>query len=239
MPVVKPFAALRPEPQLAARICELPYDVVSSEEARKMASGNPLSFFHVSKPEIDLSPEISCYSAEVYQQGKKNFQKLIDQAALRQDREPRFYIYRQVMGSHVQTGLVAVASCVDYLSGRIKKHELTRPDKEDDRVRHLEALEAQTGPVFLVYPARELIDKLIQAKTAKQPEIDFVASDGVRHSSWTIADRAGLSAIENELGRAPSFYIADGDHRCAAAARVYQSRQGAGQSGFFLSVIFP
>ena len=153
MAIIKPFAALRPEAVLAPRICELPYDVMSSEEARQVAAGNPLSFLHVSKPEIDLPPGTDVYAPEVYAKGRENFRRLIAEGALRQDPQPCFYLYRQVMGQHSQTGLVAAASCEDYLKGIIKKHELTRPDKEDDRVRHIEALESQTGPVFLVYRA--------------------------------------------------------------------------------------
>src|SRR4051794_4781987 len=149
MATIKPFAALRPKPELAARICELPYDVMSSDEARQLAAGNSLSFLHVSKPEIDLPPGTDIYDAKVYAQGKKNFDSLISQGALKQDAKPNFYLYRQTMGSHSQVGLVAVASCEEYVAGIVKKHELTRIDKEDDRVRHIEALNSQTGPVFL------------------------------------------------------------------------------------------
>ena len=158
---------------------------------------------------------------------------------MRQDLEPCFYLYRQVMGSHAQTGVVGVASCEDYLGGSIKKHELTRPDKEDDRVRHIEALNAQTGPVFLVHPASDVIDRLVSDKTTEPADVDFIANDGVRHMSWTISDRSGMSVIENELARIPSLYIADGHHRCPAAARVCENRNSAGQSRLFLSVIFP
>ena len=239
MAIVKPFAALRPDPRLASRICELPYDVMSSEEARQVAAGNPLSFLHVSKPEIDLPPGMDVYAAEVYAKGRENFQELIAQGALRQDTQACFYLYRQVMGAHSQTGLVAAASCEEYLKGIIRKHELTRPDKEDDRVRHIEALDAQTGPVFLVYGATAAMDKFVAGKTAEAPGIDFRASDGVRHSAWVIADTAGIEFIEAEFARMPRLYIADGHHRSAAAARVFQKRKGAGESASFLSVIFP
>jgi uncharacterized protein (DUF1015 family) len=143
------------------------------------------------------------------------------------------------MGRHSQTGLVAAASCEDYLKGIIKKHELTRPDKEDDRVRHIEALESQTGPVFLVYRASPAVDVLVARLTAERPSIDFTAPDGVRHTAWVISGPAQISFIEAEFGRMPCLYIADGHHRSAAAARVYQTRKGAGESAFFLSVIFP
>jgi uncharacterized protein (DUF1015 family) len=239
MATIKAFAALRPKPELAARICELPYDVMSSAEAREIAAGNPLSFLHVSKPEIDLPPTTDLYSPEVYAKGKENFQRLIAESALRQDPQPRFYLYRQIMGAHSQTGLVAAASCEDYLAGKIRKHELTRPDKEDDRVRHIEALSSQTGPVFLVYPATPALDAFVARQTAGPPDIDFTASDGVRHTAWVIAEAPAIRFVEEEFARLPALYIADGHHRSAAAARVFQARKGAGQSAFFLSVIFP
>ena len=162
MATLKPFAALRPKPELAARICELPYDVMSSEEARAMAAGNPLSFLHVSKPEIDLPPGTDLYSPAVYAKGKENFAKLIADGALFQDSQPCFYLYRQIMGGHAQVGLVAAASCQEYLDGIIKKHEFTRPDKEDDRVRHIETLNSQTGPVFLTYKAVAALDEFVR-----------------------------------------------------------------------------
>ena len=239
MATIRPFAALRPEPGLAARICELPYDVMSSDEARQVAAGNPLSFLHVSKPEIDLPLGTEVYSAEVYAKGRENFQRLIQQAALRQDPQPCFYLYRQVMGRHAQTGLVAVASCQDYLDGVIKKHEFTRPDKEDDRVRHIEALDSQTGPVFLVYRDNPALERIRQQEMAKPAVVDFTAKDGVRHTAWVISEPETIQAIQAEFARMPAVYIADGHHRSAAAARVYQSRRGAGGSGSFLSVVFP
>lgn len=239
MVTIKPFAALRPKPELAEKICELPYDVMSSEEARQMAAGNPLSFLHVSKPEIDLAQGTDPYSAEVYAKGRVNFRRLIDQKALRQDEQPCFYLYRQVMGRHSQIGLVAAASCEDYLRGAIKKHELTRPDKEDDRVRHIEALDSQTGPVFLVYRASPTTDEWVTKRTAASPQVDFTAKDGVRHSAWVIEAEADLRFITAQFAALSSLYIADGHHRCAAAARVFQSRRGSGSSAFFLSVIFP
>ncbi len=239
MATVKPFAALRPKPELAAQICELPYDVMSSEEARQIAAGNPLSFLHVSKPEIDLPPGTDLYSASVYAKGKENFQKLINQGALKQDTQPCYYLYRQVMGKHSQIGLVAAASCEEYLKGTIKKHEFTRPDKEDDRVRHIETLESQTGPVFLTYRAVAALDAFTARKTAEKPDIDFTAADGVRHTSWVINQPSDLALIESEFTKIPFLYIADGHHRSAAAGRVYQSRKGAGHSSQFLTVIFP
>lgn len=239
MATIKPFAALRPKPELAGRICELPYDVMSSDEAREIAADNPLSFLHVSKPEIDLPRGTNIYAPEVYAKGKENFERLIEQGALRQDSAPFFYLYRQIMGKHSQVGLVAAASCEEYLRGVIKRHELTRMDKEDDRVRHIETLNSQTGPVFLTYRAQAAMDEFVKKKTTEQPDTDFTAPDGVRHTSWTVSDPAQIKFIENEFRRIAALYIADGHHRSAAAARVCQSRQGAGQSGWFLSVIFP
>ena len=266
MATIKPFAALRPKPELATQICELPYDVMSSEEARQIALNNPFSFLHVSKPEIDLPPGADLYAPQVYAKGKENFEKLIHDGALRQDSQPRFYVYRQVMGGHSQVGLVAVVSCLEYLKGIIKKHELTRPEKEDDRVRHIETLNSQTGPVFLTYRAVPAIDKMIVAVSGDEPNvegnspaIDFTAHDGVRHTAWVIGNRSAIrlfvQAFKEEV---PFLYIADGHHRSAAAARVYLKRKetnpnpafghplpsdGSGVGGegsaWFLAVIFP
>jgi uncharacterized protein (DUF1015 family) len=239
MAIIKPFAALRPKPELAAQICELPYDVMSSEEARQIAGPNPLSFLHVSKPEIDLPAGTDPYAAEVYAKGKENFQRLISQGALRPDSKPAFYLYRQTMGSHSQVGLVGVASCEDYLNSVIKKHEFTRPDKEDDRVRHIETLSSQTGPVFLVYRSTSVLNSLIAARITSSPDVDYTAKDGVRHTAWSIQEEPTIRTVEQEFGAMNALYIADGHHRSAAAARVFQARRGAGHSAYFLSVIFP
>jgi uncharacterized protein (DUF1015 family) len=236
---IRRFTALRPKPLLAEKICELPYDVMSSAEARQIARGHPLSFLHVSKPEIDLPENIDIYDPKVYAKGRENFSRMVAEGALQKDDEPCFYFYRQIMGQHSQTGLVAVASCQDYLDGLIKKHEFTRPDKEDDRVRHIEALDAQTGPVFLVYRAIPKLDEMAATLTAQTPDTDFTAADGIRHTSWTVREPAALTAISAAFAAMPALYIADGHHRSAAAARVYQSRKGAGGSAWFLSVIFP
>ena len=239
MATLKPFAALRPQPELAAQICELPYDVMSSDEARQVAAGNPLSFLHVSKPEIDLPRATDIYSSKVYDQGKENFARLIGQGALKRDSQPNFYLYRQIMGGHSQVGLVAAASCEEYLKGIIKKHELTRPDKEDDRVRHIRELWSQTGPVFLTYRAVAAFDEFVEKKIAAPPAVDFTAKDGVRHSSWTISSAEEIRFVEAQFGKIPFLYIADGHHRSAAAARVCQAHHGLGHSGDFLTVIFP
>jgi uncharacterized protein (DUF1015 family) len=239
MAKIEPFAALRPQPDLAAQICELPYDVMSSDEARALAAGNPLSFLHVSKPEIDLPAATDIHAPEVYAKGRENFQKLITSGALRRDASSCYYLYRQIMGKHAQIGLVAAASCEDYLNNIIKKHEFTRPDKEDDRVRHIETLNSQTGPVFLTYRADASLDELFAAKSKDIPAIDFIAKDGVQHTAWVIDDAKTIQSISDRFAQIPFLYIADGHHRSAAAARVFQSRKGAGRSGSFLSVIFP
>lgn len=236
---VKPFAAIRPKPELAADICELPYDVMSSAEAREIARNRPLSFLRVSKPEIDLSDGTNIYAPEVYAKGKENFDRLRAQGALFQESGPRFYFYRQTMGGHEQVGLVAVASCEDYLAERIKKHEFTRPDKEDDRVRHIEGLNSQTGPVFLAYRATAAMNALAERAISRHPDVDFTAPDNVRHTAWVVDDQELTAKIERAFGEIPALYIADGHHRSAAAARVFNSRKGAGESGWFLSVIFP
>lgn len=238
MATIKPFPALRPRPEVASRVCELPYDVVSSAEAGELAAGNPLSFFHVSKPEIDLPPGTDVHAPAVYDMAAANFARLRERA-LQQDFTSRFYVYRQIAGNHRQVGLAAVASCQEYLEAVIKKHEFTRPDKEEDRLRHIEVLNAQTGPAFLVYRAMPRLDAIFSAVTGLPPEIDFVAADGVRHSSWSISGGDQIGEIQSAFREIPFLYIADGHHRTAAAARVYQKRHGAGQSGFFLAVIFP
>jgi uncharacterized protein (DUF1015 family) len=234
-----PFAAVRPKPQLAGQICQLPYDVMSSAEARALAQGNPLSFLRVSKPEIDLPEGTDPHDPQVYARGREQFGQLLAQGALLRDAQPAFYFYRQIMGTHRQTGLVAAASCQDYLRGVTKKHELTRPEKEDDRVRHIEALNAQTGPAFLVYRAAPEVEEVAATHTARAPDIDFTADDGVRHTSWAVRDAGTIAALRAAFAAMPCLYIADGHHRSAAAARVYRSRNGAGGSGYFLSVIFP
>jgi uncharacterized protein (DUF1015 family) len=239
MAIVKPFSALRPKAELARQICELPYDVMSSAEAREIARENPLSFLHVSKPEIDFVETVDPHAAQVYARGLENFQKLIREGALQRDPKPYFYLYRQVMGQHHQVGFVATVSCEEYLAGIIKKHELTRPDKEDDRVRHIEALNSQTGPAFLTYRAEPALEEAIKTKTSETPAIDFVASDGVRHSGWVVADDRSIASIGEAFLSVPALYIADGHHRSAAAARVCQNRRGAGGSAQFLAVIFP
>ena len=246
MHLIQPFKALRPATGRAADIIAPPYDVLSSEEARVRAAGKPWSFLHISKPEIDLPKGTDLYSAEVYAKAAENLQKMLDAGVIARDTKASYYVYRIVMGNHVQTGIVAAASVAEYDSNRIKKHELTRTDKEDDRVRQIEALSAQTGPVFLAYPKAPSIDAILNATVAGTPDADATADDGIRHTLWAITDDATISAITRAFDALPALYIADGHHRSAAASRVAAARRSAnpahtGDEGYnyFLSVIFP
>ncbi|MGY8673298.1 MAG: DUF1015 family protein, partial [Verrucomicrobiia bacterium] len=195
MATIQPFAALRPQPELAAQVCELPYDVMSSDEARQVAEGNALSFLHVSKPEIDLPVGTDVHSDEVYAKGSENLQKLIADGVLFQEDKPCYYLYRQIMNGHAQIGLVAASSCDEYARNIIKKHEYTRPQKEDDRVRHMESLNSQTGPVFLTYQSNEAMNEFVGKKTRTQSLVDFTASDGVQHTSWIVSEEADIDFI--------------------------------------------
>ncbi|MCS1410900.1 MAG: hypothetical protein M2R45_04095 [Verrucomicrobia subdivision 3 bacterium] len=239
MAIVKLFRALRPKFGLAAQICELPYDVLSSEEARVAANGRPHSFFHVSKPEIDLPEGTAPYDAAAYAKGRENFDRLIDEGCLVQDPEAHYYLYRQVMGQHTQVGLVAVSSCEEYDCGVVKKHEFTRLDKENDRVKHMEALDAQTGPVFLTYRADAELDALFAKVACGDPKVDFTSDDEVRHTAWVISDSELARFIEAKFSSIPYLYIADGHHRSAAASRVAKARGGKAHSDHFLTVLFP
>lgn len=239
MASVKPFAAVRPRPELAARICELPYDVVSSAQARTLAAGNPYSFFRISKPEIEWSEPIRPDDPRVYARGRANFLQALQHGWLAQDPAPCFYLYQLTQGTHRQTGVVGVVGCQDYLHGVVRPHEFTRPDKVEDRFRHIEALSAQTGPAFLVYRAEPELARLVSEQLRRPPAVDFTAPDGVRHTAWVVSNPAEVGAIEQALARVPRLYIADGHHRTEAAVRRYQRRNGAGASAYFLAVLFP
>ena len=246
MPLIQPFKALRPATGRAADIIAPPYDVLSSDEARVRAAGKPWSFLHISKPEIDLPAGTDLYSPPVYAKAAENLQKMLDAGVITRDDKPCYYVYRIIMGSHVQTGFVAAASVIEYDSNRIKKHEFTRPDKEDDRVRQIEALNAQTGPVFLAYPDAPAIDAVLSATVAGTPDADATADDGIRHTLWVIRDAETIAQISRYFDALPALYIADGHHRSAAASRVAAARRSANphHSGeesynYFLSVIFP
>lgn len=244
---LKPFRILHPLQSNAAEICTLPYDVMNTDEARAMAEGKPLSFLRVTRSEIEFPADANPYSDEVYQHGAANLQKMISSGALVQEKMPIYMLYRQIMGNHSQLGIVAAASCAEYDAGIIKKHELTRPDKEDDRTRHINILGAQTGAVFLTYKADADIDTLIIAQTQRDPDIDFTAEDSIRHTAWFVTEPAIISRIEKAFGSMPALYVADGHHRSAAASRVMHERKaknagahtGEEPYNYFLTVSFP
>lgn len=242
MTLIRPFRGLRPAPGRAADVAAPPYDVLSSEEARVRAAGKPWSFLHISKPEIDLAPEIDIYSPPVYAKAAENLARMQGEGVLRRDERECYYAYRLTMGGHVQTGIVAAACVADYDSNRIRKHEFTRPDKEDDRVRQIEALNAQTGPVLLAYPSSAAADALIEAIAAGAPDSDLMADDGIRHQVWVLDDAARCAEITRCFDAMKALYIADGHHRSAAASRVAAARHKAGRetaADYFLAVIFP
>jgi uncharacterized protein (DUF1015 family) len=242
LPLIRPFTGLRPRSEQAAAVAAPPYDVLSSEEARLRAADKPYSFLHISKAEIDLPPEVDHYAPEVYAKSAENLQKMIAAGVLFRDAKPCYYAYRLVMGSHTQTGLIAAASVAAYDANRVRKHEFTRPDKEDDRVRQVEALNAQTGPVLVAHPDSDEAEHLIAAATIKTPIIDITADDGIRHTVWLIDEDAAIARISAVFDAMPSLYIADGHHRSAAASRVAAARRGKGapdSAEFFLTVIFP
>ena len=242
MPLLAPFRALAPGVSLAQRLAVPPYDVVSSAEARRLAAGNPQSFFRISRPEVDLPPEVDEHAPAVYTRGAENLRLFRREAWLVEDTSPGFRLYRQKMGEHVQTGVVACASVESYRSGLVKRHELTRADKEDDRTKHIDALAANDEPVFLTYRARDGLDVLVEALTSAAPDIDFASADGVRHTVWRCAGSDALR-LASELGRLETLYIADGHHRSAAAARVQALRRARGEppgeADWFLAVVFP
>jgi uncharacterized protein (DUF1015 family) len=243
---LQPFRAWRPRAEYAAQVASPPYDVLSSDEAREMAAGNPLSFLHVGKPEIDLPPGTEVYSSAVYAKGADNLRRLIADGVLEREPAPALYLYRQRMGDHVQTGVVAGASVDEYEADLIKKHEHTRPVKEDDRTRHIDALDAQSGPVFLTYKARPEIDALVARLTDAPPAYDFVAPDGIQHVVWVVAEPAERDRLLQAFAAVPELYVADGHHRSAAATRVRAARRDANPAhrgdepyNYFLAVIFP
>lgn len=245
MSLIRPFAGLRPDADRAAEVITPPYDVLSSAEARIRAQDKPWSFLHISKPEIDLPPETDPYSDAVYAKGKENFQRMLQVGVLRRDSADSYYVYRLVMGAHTQIGVVAAASVSAYTADRIRKHEHTQPHKEDDRVRQIQALNAQTGPVLLTYRQRAKIDDLVAAVAAAHADVD-VTADGVRHSLWAVRDAVVIGALTAEFERLDCLYIADGHHRSAAAARVADARRKANRRhtgkepyNYFLAVMFP
>lgn len=243
MAIIHPFRALRPPAEHAAQVASVPYDVVNTEEARSMAAGNPLNFLHVSRPEIDLPEDTDIYSDAVYAKALENYERLIKECPLITEETPSLYLYRLVMGQHEQTGLVACCSVDEYDNDRIRKHERTRRDKEDDRTRHTLVLRAQTGPVFLTYRQEPEIDALATAALSNSPLYDFTAPDGIRHTIWHVPDPAAFVEAFREVDY---LYIADGHHRAASASRARAEMRdrsfahtGEEEYNFFLTVLFP
>ncbi|ADC63568.1 DUF1015 domain-containing protein [Allochromatium vinosum] len=247
MSLIQPFAGLRPAPGRAAEVAAPPYDVLNTAEARRLVEGRPWSFLHISRAEVDLPEDTDPYASEVYAKAHENLERMLAEGVLVRDPEPYYYVYRVIRGEHVQTGLVVSASIADYDAGRIKKHEFTRPSKEDDRVRQIQALDAQTGPVLLVHRATPDIDRTLATVAADQPpEVDITAADGVRHQLWPVVGRGVIEHLTQAFDRLDSLYIADGHHRSAAASRVAASRRCGDQDGEaaevhqgFLAVVFP
>jgi len=235
--LIKPFRALRPAPGRAADVLAPPYDVLSSAEARDRAKGKPWSFLHVSKAEIDLDPAIDSHDDVVYAKASENFRRMIADGVLVRDDKPCYYVYRLTWRGHVETGFAAVASIAAYAENRIRKHELTTPVKEDDRVHQIEAVNAQTGLVMLAYPETPTIDALLARAAAKAPAVDVTADDGVRHELWVIDDDATIAALTGAVDALPALYIADGHHRSAAALRIAEAR--GLKDGYFLAVLLP
>ncbi len=247
MSTVKPFLGLRPTPEHIDKVAAFPYDVVNSEEARALAEGNPYSFLRVSKPEINLDPSVYIYDEIVYKTGADQLRKLVQDGILIREKAPAFYVYSQKMGDHVQVGLVGCASCEEYDRDIIKKHEFTRADKEEDRVRHVVAHNAHTGPIFLAYRSEPEVDKLIMDVTREAPLYQFTNEDAITHTFWIVKEPERHAAIEKAFAeRVPTLYVADGHHRSASAARVGRARKeanpchtGQEEYNFFLAVFFP
>lgn len=242
----KPFKALRPTKEYASRVAALPYDVMNSAEAKEMVKGNPYSFLHIDKAEIDLPDGTDIYSPEVYLKAKENLINSEAQGIMKTDEKPCFYIYRQIMNGREQTGLVGCACVDDYINNHIKKHELTRADKEADRIRHVDTCDANTGPIFLCYKGQGGIDEIINKYKALEPEYDFVTDDGIGNTVWVIDDEADCNTLAELLSQVGDYYIADGHHRCASAVNVAKMRReqnpnydGTEEFNFFLAVLFP
>ena len=233
---VRPFRGVRPLEKLVEKIASPPYDVINSVEARRMVSGNEYSFLHITKPEVDLPVDTDLYDDVVYETASENLRRFMEKGWLKKDASPCYYIYRQQMGEHVQTGLVTAASVDDYEKDIIKKHEFTRQDKEDDRTRHVYALNANTGPVFLTYTAKESLDSFVSRYTREHtPVYDFTSSDmaQVRHTFWVVSDEGSINKIRQEFREIPVLYVADGHHRSASASRIRAMRKAIDDSGWY------
>lgn len=241
MALISPFRALRPKPALAKQVASRPYDVLNSVEAREEAKGNPYSFLHVTKSEIDLPETIEVHSTAVYEKAKENLQALIKNSTLFQEEKPCYYIYQLIMNGRSQTGLVCVSAIDDYFNDVIKKHEFTRPEKEQDRIDHMRTIRAQTGNVFLAYRDVAEVNTLINSwKAAQQPVYDIVADDGIRHTVWVVNNPATIDSITQLFdAKVPYTYIADGHHRAASATKVSKQLPESEEAKYFLTTIFP
>lgn len=246
MAILHPFKGYRPTKELCSRVAALPYDVMSSAEAREMVKDDPYSFLHVDRAEVDLPVGTDIYSDEVYKKAADNLNSMIEKGIYIQDSEPALYVYRLTMDGRSQTGLVGCSSIDEYIENKIKKHELTRADKEQDRIRHVDTCNANTGPIFLTYRAKDEIDKVIAGITSNDAEYDFVSEDGVRHTVWVINDKAVIDRLTGLFKDVDSLYIADGHHRNASAVKVGIKRRqekgsytGDEEFNYYLSVLFP
>ncbi len=241
MAIIKPFKALRPRPDLAAKVASPPYDVLNSEEAKAEAKENPLSFLHITKAEIDFPNGIDLHSQGVYDKANENLRQFIEQGTLANEKKPCYYIYQLIMTGRSQTGLVCVSSVDDYFNGIIKKHEFTRPEKEKDRIDHMKTIRAQTGNVFMAYNNVHEIDLVVYNwKNMHEPLYDFIAGDGIKHTVWVINDDEIIERITNLfVEKVPATYIADGHHRAASAAKVSKALSGSAAAKYFLTTIFP
>ena len=247
MAVFQAFRALRPIPEKASSVAALPYDVVTREEAKLIGDKNPDSFLHVDRPEMDLPDETDLYDTKVYDKARENLQNMERNGILKQDETPCYYIYELTRNGRSQTGLVGCCSIDDYMNGVVKKHELTREDKEQDRIRHVDTCDANTGPIFLAcrYP-QELLDLMEGWKASHEAVYDFTADDGIGHRAWVIDGEKEKATIAQQFGEIPSIYIADGHHRAASAVKVGLKRRaehpdydGTEEFNYFLSVVFP
>ena len=225
MAIVLPFKAVRPNQKFVAQVAALPYDVMTREEGQKAVSGNALSFMHIEKSEIDVPDGTRSDNDLIYQTAKRNFIDMRVKGILIQDESPRFYIYRQQMGARLQTGIVGLMNAAEYDAGKIKKHELTRKDKEEDRIRHVDTVNAQTGPVFISYRERQSLNSIVDQITDGVPEYDFTAEDGIKHTVWIVTEAAQIEAIKKEFLAVDALYIADGHHRAAAATTIARNRR--------------
>ena len=247
MATFRPFAALRPTKELAKQVAALPYDVVTRKEAEELGKENPYSFLHVDRAEIDLGPAVDPYSSKVYEKARENLERMKKEGVYQKDSIPCYYIYQQQMGEYIQTGLVGCASIDDYLNHVVKRHELTREEKEEDRIRHVDTCDANTGPIFLTGRfSDELIDLMDHRMTVHEAEYDFQEEDGIFHRVWKIQDPEAIKSIWKMTGQISSFYIADGHHRAASAVKVGRKRRqehpdytGEEEFNYFLSVLFP